>query len=750
LWADIQRGRSKFAAEEIVRHVCEAILSPLDFGKAVHSLADAGDFEAAQLLLDSAPVDLQEPARQEQVARYLVTARNTAVAAIRERVHLLRQRAERVGDVEPRMEQSFRSAVERAQEQVVEADALLKEVEDALATAEAREEQELMEQLHARRSHGEPLATLVEVVESAIRSHDFDVSRWLLSATTTNDMEVRPIPPRRLWTFAKEPSATVLGWFRGDVEGSPPGEFLRDWSIPADDLTGWRFLEAFAPFVESRPHSPAELVELIAALGEALEAGDQPEPAIEQAGSTLWGFVPGLRQPGFYMFSAAEYDQGVPLVVTDQADRADEGSAEAPEGDEEIWSDAPDSEPVQPLDGYYLQLGAHPERSPAENAIVLRPETFFRFAGDPCRAVNLAREVASQFPPATAFPRPLPPNDGRFVVGREEEERALAEWNTPLLITSPPGGGRSTMLRRVEFLARRQGWNVISLRPVFGPGGAWNTLASEIRLHLPDAPVMANPGELAEYLCRFERREMLVTLDDLERLSPQARAEALALLARLAKDAEGVFHAVGTMFPTTARAQALPASWHRLPLSPYLRLDAVRRILTTVTDYTGLRFEPVSGLDRLLYLSGGHVGLLHRLVWELFQALGEREPGVLLAVKEVHIEQAAKSLGDYHEIRRTLDLLAEDPTLRIALGALLIEVPGHTAEGAGLDTLWNWALEAGASLDLDAFEAALGGVAELGLALRNGALWRLPPAGAAKLLLEAVADPLTYLQQATR
>ena len=763
LWAKVQRGETTITPAEMVQYVCEGILEPLSSSDALLKLMGLGEFAAAEQFLSMAELQgTLESHHSDVFAQRLREARTGALRRIDERGFLLRERSRRLALDGRRLEQAIARAREVVLARVAEAADLLQELESDLAELEGRRVDELQAVLQERLSTTGRSAAWAESVRSAILSRDFPLALFLLDADTDGGTPELPVPWRRNWPFGRYPDWVIVQWFRGEGEGLPRS-FAWRWGVPGEDENGARLLAALDPLVTTPEAVDGTHVGFfLAALSGCLGVPVEEPTAVGARDGAYWGRVQGLRRPGFYAFSAPVFDRGVVFLVPSPRAGSEGAEAELARAEAAAASGLSIS-----ADEFDHQTDDHASHERAETYVYLNGNagwppahgvkldfvTLFRLLGDESRAHNLLREVGTRLPLASGFPGPFPRNDGGFVVGREQEKRALANPTGPVLWLGPPGSGRSALLSWAARNALELGWGVIHLGTAYGPGGLEEALARELSRQLAAWDPTSGIGS---WLDLSHHSGVLIVVDNADHLPGPSFGETVAVLSSLQAAGEGRVRCLATALPQLGGSLPEPVRAGAQRISPYLDFAQARQVVATIGDYLGLQFDPVTALDRVVYLSGGHIGLLHLLFWELLLTLGEREPGTLVPVSPAAVDRAFQSGSLRAWLVHVLSLLrsstASGPDrlrsglLRAALASMLLECKG--TRGTTVSMLKAWPELFDIHPDDTELVHVLHLLAELGLVVQDGDEWRLPPAGVQTLVAEVVGDPDTFLEEA--
>jgi hypothetical protein len=763
LWARVQRGETTIAPAEMVQYVCEGILEPLSSSDALLKLLSLGEFAAAEQFLSKAELQgTLESQHSDVFAQRLREARAGALRRIEERGYLLRERSRRLALDSTRVEQTIARAREAVLARVAEAADLLQDLESGLAELESRRADELQAVLQGRLSTTGRSAAWAESVRSAILSRDFPLALFLLDADTDGGTPELPVPWRRNWPFGRYPDRVIVQWFRGQGEGIPP-TFAWRWGVPAGDGNGARLLTALDPLVTTPDAVEGKQVgSFLAAVGGCLGVPVEEPTAVSARDGAYWGRVQGLRRPGFYAFSAPVYDRGVVFLVPSpragsegaeaELARAEAAAASGLPVSAEEFEQQPEDHASHEREEIYVYLNGY-AGWPSAHGVKLDFITLFRLLSDESRAHNLLREVGTRLPLASGFPGPFPRNDGGFVVGREQEQRALANPTGPVLWLGPPGSGRSALLSWAARNALEFGWGVIQLGTAYGPGGLDEALARELSRQVPAWDPASGIGV---WLDLSQHSGVLIVVDNADHLPEPGFRDTVAILSSLQSAGDGRVRCLATALPQLGGSLPEPVRAGAQRISPYLDFAHARKVIATIGDYLGLQFDPVTALDRLVYLSGGHIGLLHLLFWELLLILGEREPGALVPVSPAAVDRAFQSGSLRAWLVNVLSLLRSSTAsapdrlrsglLRAALASMLLECKG--ARGTTVSMLKAWPELFDIHLDDAELLHVLHLLTELGLVVQDGDEWKLPPAGVQMLIAEVVGDPDTFLEEA--
>lgn len=756
LWARVQRGDTTIASGEMVQYVCEGILQPLSASDALLELMRLGEFAAAEQFLSKAELQgTLESQQSDGFAQRLREARAGALRRIEERGFLLRERNRRLALDSTRVEQIIALAREAVLARVAEAADLVQALESDLAELESRRADELQVMLQERLSTTGRSAAWAESVRSAILSRDFPLALFLLDANTEGGTPEMPVPWRRNWPFGRYPDAMVVQWFRGQGEGLPR-TFAWRWGVPAGDANGARLLAALDPLVTTPDLVEGKQVgSFLAAVSGCLGVPVEEPTAVAALEGAYWGRVQGLRRPGFYAFNGSAYERGVVFLVPsprarnegEEADleRAEAAAASGLPISAEEFEQQPGGHANYEREETYVCLNGH-AGWPSAHGVKLDFTTLFRLLGDESRAHNLLREIGTRLPLASGFPGPFPPSDGSFVVGREREQRALADPSGPVLWLGAPGSGRSALMTWAARNALESGWGVIQLGTTYGPGGLHEALARELSRQ---EPAWDPASGIGTWLDLARHSGVLVVVDNADRLPESGFHDTVAVLSSLQAAGEGRIRCLATALPQLGGSLPNPVQTEAGRISPYLDFAHARQVITTIGDYLGLQFDSVTALDRLVYLSGGHISLLHLLFWELLLILGEREPGALVPVSPAAVDRAFQSGSLRAWLVHVVSLLRSstaDALLRVTLASMLLECKG--ARGTTVSMLKTWPELFDIHPDDADLVRMLHLLAELGLVVQDGDEWKLPPAGVQILIAEVVGDPDALLEEA--
>lgn len=763
LWARVQRREPAIAPVEMVQYICEGILEPLSSSDALLKLMNLGEFAAAEQFLSNAELQgILGSQHSDVLAQRLREGRAGALRRIEERGYLLRERSRRLALDSTRVEQTIARGREAVLARVAEAADLLQEFESALADLESQRADELQAVLQERLSTTGRSAAWAESVRSAIMSRDFPLALFLLDADTHGGTPELPVPWRRNWPFGRYPDRVIVHWFHGHGEGLPR-TFAWRWGVPAGDANGARLLAALDPLVTTPDAVEGKQVgSFLAAVSGCLGVPVEEPTAVGARDGAYWSRVQGLRRPGFYAFSAAMYDRGVVFLVPSpragsegteaELARSEAAAASGLAVSAEEFEQQPEDHTSQVHEETYVSLNGYADWPPA-HGVKLDFITLFRLLGDESRAHNLLREIGTRLPLASGFPGPFPRNDGGFVVGREREQQALADPSGPVLWLGPPGSGRSALLSWAARNALESGWGVIQLGTAYGPGGLKEALARELSRQVPSWDPASGIGS---WLDLSRHSGVLITVDNADHLPESGFWDTVEVLSSLQAVGEGRVRCLATALPRLGASLPEPVRAGAQRISPYLDFAHARKVISTISDYLGLQFDPVTALDRLVYLSGGHIGVLHLLFWELLLILGEREPGTLVPVSSAAVDRAFQSsslrawLGHVISLLRSSTASVPDRLrsglLRAALAAMLLECKG--ARGTTVSMLKAWPELFDIRPDETELLRVLHLLAELGLVVQDGDEWKLPPAGVQMLIAEVVGDPDTFLEEA--
>ncbi|HEX8395123.1 MAG TPA: hypothetical protein VF665_22440 [Longimicrobium sp.] len=725
---------------EMMRAVLESSLRTLTEEQAFDQLVAEGEFTAAQEMLpilEQAGVELKDPQRR------LTDHQARSLHYLRADIAGLRERGKRLGaplpsEFETRLDEAESASTRRA---AVAAEALDSAVR-ILVEAEGSEVGTLRAELmRLRECEQDGTAWVVEGVQRALDSlpPDIPLARRLLRDREFRHRDVlRDIPLPRPPFPRGVSDEQALRWFQGDDEDLLPRSFHAQWAIPPGDADGAALLEATAALLDKRATPDASAVSaMVAALERCLGSdplGIAPEVRFERG---AWvGCLRRLAGHGLQTFPGTAYPQGVSFVVA-----AETRNMLLPQvaADASPRTEGPAGQFVAG-GSLYLHFGPRPPAWPEQLAVPLTSRTIFALLGDPDRGYNLRREVGSSIPVERIFPRPLPPPDGSFVVGRSLEQARFAADHRPLLLLGSSGSGRSALLHWACETARTEGWTVrfCQGRDITGDDGALPASVPGMEAW----PSRAGPSPAAEP----SSPPLLLVVDDLDALPDHVATQLLETLAEMQRLNGARLRCLVTAHPAFTWRVAVPAGIEPLSLPP-LSIGAVREIAAWTFDVYGIEPEVPGVLDQVAFLSDGHPGLLQLLLWSIFQKMNRRQPGTIVLLTQQMVRSAFEC-GEFRESARKL--LLEDSlgsaTMRAALGALLLGQ--QLSPGELLDVVGLTELTGPSAMSSQEMSTSLAALESVSLARSESAMWSVPMGGIGMLLLDWVPEPVEYVEQA--
>lgn len=406
----------------VVRAVARTLARTAAPDGVAQELIDAGEFEAAELLLaDDQVAAALDSARLRALEVRLEHGRAEALAAQRLKLAELKARSSRIG-----YEPEAGALVERCGRSRTEDEQRLHRLEQEIRRAETARAEHLRERLNALvRVDADALspeqwAQWTESVEHAVRSGAFEAAEAALSRGPTTDIPVPfKIPPPPFWPYRREPLHQVVGWFFG--EGLIPPGFERHVP-PRSDNTAWVFLAAVREAA-----GDALLRGLAAMLGSQLLR-------IEPSELGVTAYLNDLSAPGLHALAKTRWPDGVPVWISENLDT---------------------SAPALPPGGLIIHL-VRGEVEHSERVLQLGIHDILSVLHDPRRRERLLALLGRQLPLDLAFDSCLADTSVRWA--RNDIPDLTAPPCGSFLVLGAPGMGKTTLLLEV---ARTRGGVVL-------------------------------------------------------------------------------------------------------------------------------------------------------------------------------------------------------------------------------------------------------------------------------------------------
>lgn len=587
--------------------------------EAYYRLLDDGFFRAAE---DFPPPD----ASREEYEAALWTARSRLVLTIRDRVADLQERCAWVHRSDLLSPAMCQNILESSGQEGWVALQLLAQVDEALQQAEQAHAGELLRRIseHERNTTGHDTAptSWIVAVERAIRNYDFDLAEQLLSSGPDGIAEdPAPLPERpAFWPDDADDLREVLEWFFSG-EGAQR-DFYAKWCPHDDDHAAWQLLSVLRAMIEE----PAVDHETVGRFAGALEdfLGEPPstDKSVVAVPGGFRAEARGWVDPGAPALATAMRDEAVPLYVATSGGRVE-------------FQESVEEAPV-----LLFTLGSNVTSAPG----VLRfgPEDLFRAMPDASnRRLNVLRTVMPRLPLSRALPVD-PTASSLAFFARAREVGRLLDRNSPAvqLVFGCPGTGTSALLKRTEYLMRREGWRVIGLKE-------FEEESAEMR-ELLTQPA-SSPGAFAQWLREHGSVGVVVTSDgvasgDLAKI-PNLVAAARQFPGMLRVIWAGGFETRDTLAPYLSGAEA----W-QLPALPFRE---VRAFIGRILDVHGLRWAD-RVLERIAYYSAGRPAIAHLLLRTLFLLRTEGGLPAQARITLNHVEEAVHNTDFSREVRHWL------------------------------------------------------------------------------------------------
>ena len=703
LWAAIHDHVSRVESQRLLLALLRARIFVPGPVQSFDELATTGRFSAAEALLGIR--EMSEQLSESQIRgleRRLEASRIERRQAIESRTFVLRQRIRRLGSRAPEFKEHFQDAAMLVHDRADEADAMLELVESEVLQIERELKKGISNKMELTVSRAaDPVAAVRwrSAIEACLSAGDWQTAeRWVRDGISAA-AKVQAKATRRLpWPAYPWSTRQILTWFRKRDDQVPrPPSFDREWGVESGDAVGEFLLQRLEDLEQSLPALGLRVVgNFVDALEQVLERHEEGDRSLETAsvplpsgdGLAIGTRLRGVAWPGLYAFTEHGYANGIPLVVTAPI-IDDSGRDEAVErdGEQEVRALAFDSKVV-------VVYGPRPMDRISESIIELTPEDVFRLIGDrSARRINLIRTFAGGLSLRFALPEPIPQPAGDFVVGRDSILELCRTSSRPVLITGAPAIGRTAVLR---------------------------AHARALGVHA-------------------------VVRDDLHLLEP---SQVVASIVALGSEHGANKRVVASCSAEFAWLhQNAFDGWHVEALTRLEWQDASSMVVA-LCDPIGIEFDTPDVLDRLVYSSGGHPGLIHTLLWEICQRMdvgGGRAAGVTSDV----LASALKGEEYLGQGRRLLiQPLASHPALQMALAALLLEQAGDRRDTT-IDELIQWAAMAGVGVTSTQATLALSRLASCGLCDQLDGRWWLNATGVGSLVLDLVGDPFPFLEAAS-
>lgn len=757
VWAQMAAGNRNITAVTLTNGVLRSRLRPLNDSQAFEALVSAGEFAAAAILLDTEPFAAAfSESDIRGMRRRLETARRDRGQTLEAQVFVLEKRAERLGSRAPAIIEHLNDARGLVKDHAEQAELALELVHQALTETEnsiIAEIERIVDEGVKRSGDVDGVARWRAAVTDCINRGDWEVAeRWAragVSATVVTAANRR----RRPWPDIY-PARVALRWFAGDDSEMPrPPTFDREWGVKPGDAIGRRLVQSLQVVDQAEGAlTEAQVSEFLDAVEAALSSG-RSEPNEPRSLSRIrtklqegWvnaivGRLRGIEAPGFYTFATADYHSGVPVLFTTHvegmsADATDDESSGAHDDvlndfHESLDAAAPNISVTEKKDEQHqaivsdvaisLVYGPLPSDRPRESLVTFRATDVLRWIGDDqSRPATIRQTFGGRVPLRLTLPRVLPQPMGDFLIGRDRTVKACVSDAARILITGPRASGRSAIIRRLARSAAESGVNVLDAR---------------------DSSL--DPRDLTRRVT--DSSQGIVVCDDLDSL-PSGDAMELVAAAAHAGPHQRVVLAASLEFVwlhQSALMQCRTESLSRLNWT-----DAYE-ITNQLIEPIGLEFATKSVLDRFIYYTSGHPGLIHCLLWEICQEQDTGTRAGRLYISAEQLTASFESRGFREQVGKLLfEVLERHPALQVVLGALLLEQAGAAHAVSGTE-LRGWPELAGLVMSPVQIETALQRLSELWICDAVGdQRWRLSPTGIGNIVLDVVGDAGSYLETA--